>query len=156
MYCSHQNKPHAVRHFGGAVAAPVFREIADKLYAERKDDQPGYIANKATDSNYYRWSGFTADAKDIFKEMKISFQDSSDADQWSYMYNNNYAPTLNALAVADNIVPDLKGMGLKDAIYLLENMKLKVQAKGSGKIMNQSPAAGTVFNKGQTITLELN
>lgn len=151
-----KNKPHAVRHFGGAVAAPVFREIADKLYAERKDDQPGYIANKATDSNYYRWSGFTADAKDIFKEMKISFQDSSDADQWSYMYNNNYAPTLNALAVADNIVPDLKGMGLKDAIYLLENMKLKVQAKGSGKIMNQSPAAGTVFNKGQTITLELN
>lgn len=151
-----KNKPHAVRHFGGAVAAPVFREIADKLYAERKDDQPGYIANKATDSNYYRWSGYTADAKDIFKEMKISFQDSSDADQWSYMYNNNYTPTLNALAVADNIVPDLKGMGLKDAIYLLENMKLKVQAKGSGKIMNQSPAAGTVFNKGQTITLELN
>jgi len=151
-----KNKPHAVRHFGGAVAAPVFREIADKLYAERKDDQPGYLAEKAVDSNYYKWSGNTGDAKNIMKEMKVSFQDSSYSDLWSYMYNNNYTPALNALAIADNIVPDLKGMGLKDAIYLLENMNLKVQAKGSGRIMNQSPAAGATFNKGQTITLELN
>lgn len=151
-----KNKPHAARYFGGAVAAPVFREIADKLYAERKEDQPLYIAERATDSNYYRWSGYTADAKDILKEMEVGYRDSSDADQWSYVYNNNYTPVLETLTVTDNIVPDMKGMGLKDALNLLENMKLKVAVKGSGRIVNQLPAAGATFDKGQTITLELN
>ena len=47
-------------------------------------------------------------------------------------------------------------MGLKDALYLLENMKLKVQVNGSGRIVNQSPASGAAFSKGQTVTLELN
>jgi cell division protein FtsI (penicillin-binding protein 3) len=151
-----KNKPHAVRHFGGAVAAPVFREIADKLYAERKEDQPEYIAVGATDSNSYRWSGDAEDVKNIMKKMDVSYQDSSNKDQWGYMYNNNYAPALKALAVSDDIIPDLKGMGLKDALYLLENMKLKVQVKGNGRIVNQSPASGAAFSKGQTVTLELN
>ena len=151
-----KNKPHAVRHFGGAVAAPVFREIADKLYAGRKDDQPEYTASRATDSNSYRWGGYAEDVKNIMKKMDVSYQDSSNKDLWGYMYNNNYTPALKALAVSDNIIPDLKGMGLKDALYLLENMKLKVQVNGSGRIVNQSPASGAAFSKGQTVTLELN
>jgi cell division protein FtsI (penicillin-binding protein 3) len=47
-------------------------------------------------------------------------------------------------------------MGLKDAVYLLENKGLKVAASGRGKVMNQSLVAGTNFNKGQTISLALN
>jgi cell division protein FtsI (penicillin-binding protein 3) len=52
-------------------------------------------------------------------------------------------------------MPNVKGMGLKDAIYLLENMGLKVQVKGKGKVMNQSIAPGSALVKSNTVMLEL-
>jgi len=48
------------------------------------------------------------------------------------------------------------GLGLKDALYLLENMGLKVAAKGKGKVVYQSIAQNTDFHKGQSINLQLN
>jgi cell division protein FtsI (penicillin-binding protein 3) len=68
----------------------------------------------------------------------------------------------NAKLVSDNIseapktVPDVKGMGLKDAVFVLENMGLKVFASGRGKVIYQSLAENTAFNKGETIKLQLN
>ncbi len=60
------------------------------------------------------------------------------------------------VSVKDKKIPDVKGMGLKDAIYLLENMGLKVSASGRGKVIYQSLAENTAFNKGETIKLQLN
>ena len=57
---------------------------------------------------------------------------------------------------AKNRMPDLRGMGLKDAIYLLESMSLKVAAKGKGKIRQQSIDPGTGISKNQKVTIELN
>ena len=48
-----------------------------------------------------------------------------------------------------------KGMGLKDVIYLLENMGLKVKANGQGKVMVQSIQAGSALTKGMTVYVEL-
>ena len=53
-------------------------------------------------------------------------------------------------------MPVVVGMGLKDAVYMLENKGLKVLASGRGRVINQSLAAGTAFKKGQTVTLLLN
>jgi cell division protein FtsI (penicillin-binding protein 3) len=53
-------------------------------------------------------------------------------------------------------MPDLRGMGLKDAVYLLESMNLKVSAKGKGKIKQQSIDPGAGISKNQKVTLELN
>jgi cell division protein FtsI (penicillin-binding protein 3) len=47
-------------------------------------------------------------------------------------------------------------MGLKDAVYLLENMGLKVSASGRGKVIYQSLAQNTTFNKGELIKIQLN
>ena len=46
-------------------------------------------------------------------------------------------------------------MGLKDALYLLENEGYKVTFKGSGRVASQTPAAGTALGQGQKITLIL-
>jgi cell division protein FtsI (penicillin-binding protein 3) len=53
-------------------------------------------------------------------------------------------------------VPDVTGLGLKDAVYLLENMGLKVQAKGRGKVIYQSLAQNSDYHKGQSINIQLN
>jgi cell division protein FtsI (penicillin-binding protein 3) len=47
-------------------------------------------------------------------------------------------------------------MGLKDAVYLMENKGLKVTATGRGRVLSQSLPAGTSFKKGQIVTLFLN
>ena len=63
---------------------------------------------------------------------------------------NNSTPSLK------NTVPNMVGMGLKDALYTLENAGLKTIITGKGKVASQSLSAGTLFKKGQTITLLLN
>jgi cell division protein FtsI (penicillin-binding protein 3) len=46
-------------------------------------------------------------------------------------------------------------MGLKDALYLLENIGLKVIVKGKGKVMSQSVVPGSPLAKGTAVVLEL-
>jgi cell division protein FtsI (penicillin-binding protein 3) len=52
-------------------------------------------------------------------------------------------------------VPDVSGLGLKDAVYLLEKEGLQVTVQGKGKVQQQSLTPGTKTFKGQTIILQL-
>ena len=57
--------------------------------------------------------------------------------------------------VADGITPDVRGFGLIDAIYAIENNGYKCSYEGTGHVASQSPAAGTTIKKGETVTLKL-
>jgi len=63
---------------------------------------------------------------------------------------------LDTRTLSTGTMPDLKGLGLKDALFLVESMKLKVQVKGKGKVVSQSVVAGTAIKKDNTVVLELN
>ena len=52
-------------------------------------------------------------------------------------------------------VPDLKGMGLKDAVYAIENNGYRCSYEGMGHVASQTPAAGTRYTKGETIRIVL-
>ena len=52
-------------------------------------------------------------------------------------------------------VPDVKGMGLKDALYAIENNGYRCEYEGMGHVVSQIPAAGTQCKKGETIKLVL-
>ncbi|HRN56365.1 MAG TPA: penicillin-binding transpeptidase domain-containing protein, partial [Agriterribacter sp.] len=151
-----KNKPRAAKYFGGAVAAPVFREIADKLYAESADRRQFFIAKANTDSTRYRWSGYGSELKNVLEKMNVPYTDSIASGKWGVVTNNAYTPVLKDLSVSRQTIPDVKGMGLKDALHLLENMSLKVTVKGKGKVTGQSLDAGLTVYSGQTIALELN
>ena len=60
------------------------------------------------------------------------------------------------LSTTSNKIPDLSGMGLKDAVYLLENMGLRVSASGRGKVVAQSLPQNADFKKGESIKIQLN
>ncbi len=150
-----RTKPGGGLHFGGQVAAPVFREVATKLYAmyvDRKTPK-GYEGEK--DNNTYFYSGNTQSFKNVLTSMNIPFVDSVQQSQWASMYANNHKPVLKTNIVKNNLMPNVKGMGLRDAIRLLEQMGLRVQARGRGKISGQSIVPGAGFNKGQVVLLEL-
>jgi cell division protein FtsI (penicillin-binding protein 3) len=150
-----RTKPHAASHFGGTLAAPVFREIATKLYAMYAGKKNPSLYAIAKDSTAYFYSGFTSDIKNVYKTMNIAYADSAAQNTWSSVYTNNYQPVMKANSVRRQVMPNVRGMGLKDAVYLLENMGVKVAVRGRGKITMQSVAPGTALAKGVTIILEL-
>jgi cell division protein FtsI (penicillin-binding protein 3) len=57
--------------------------------------------------------------------------------------------------VIKGIVPDVSGMSLRDAVYLLETAGLQVQISGRGVVHAQSIAPGSAAAKGQLITIQL-
>ena len=152
-----RTKPHAFLHYGGQLAAPVFREIATKLYATyvEKPGVKNYTSVK--DSSAYFYAGYTQDVKKVFSELKMGFTDSASQNYWTRIYGNNSATqaVLKGNQVQKNLMPDLRGFGLKDALYLLENIGLKVMTKGKGKVITQSIPAGTPLTKGWTVFMEL-
>ena len=150
-----RTKPHAFLHYGGQVAAPVFREIATKLYAMyvEKKDATNYAVTR--DSSAYFYAGYTKDVKDVFSRLSVKYRDSAMQNNWTRVYAQDAIPVVKGTAVATKAMPNVKGLGLKDALYLLENMGVKVVVRGKGKIINQSIPAGTPLTKGFTVLVEL-
>ena len=56
---------------------------------------------------------------------------------------------------ADMPVPDVMGMGLRDAMYAIENNGYRCKYTGTGHVTEQIPAAGEKLAKGETITITL-
>jgi len=150
-----RTKPHAASHYGGTVAAPVFREIATKLYAMYVDRKDPSLFTTVKDSAAYFYAGYSTDIKKVYKALNVRFTDSVAQNNWSNVYASNYQPVLKANSVRKQVMPNVRGMGLKDALYLLENMGVKVTIKGKGKIATQSIAPGTSLVNGVTVVLEL-
>jgi cell division protein FtsI (penicillin-binding protein 3) len=151
-----KTKPHAAIHFGAQLSAPVFKEIATKLYAQFVEGKKTMPLQLTPDSSSYQYSGYTPDVMNVLTALNVNHVDSAYRSSWSWIYNNNYKPVVKAETIAKNIMPDVRSMTLKDALYLLENMNMKIVAKGRGKVVAQDVLAGTVVNNNQTVTLLLN
>ena len=68
---------------------------------------------------------------------------------------NNGRVTIKSVEVESDEVPELKGMNVMDAVYLLETMGWKAEFTGKGLVESQSVKAGTKLEKGKTISLKL-
>ncbi len=151
-----RTKPHPKVHMGGQVSAPVFKEVADKLFAIKNTSLAMAAAGLKKDSTGFYYAGDTKEVKQVLNALAIAYVDSAGNQGWSSMYGNNNIPVVNTRYVAKNTMPNVKGMGLKDALYLLETMNMKVMAKGSGRVAVQSIEPGAAVNKNQLIKIELN
>ncbi|MFV0605178.1 MAG: penicillin-binding protein [Niabella sp.] len=150
-----RTKPGGGLHYGGQVAAPVFKEVATKVYSMYVDRKTPKGYEGTTDSTAYFYAGSAMGIKKVLGILNIPFIDSVQQSRWVSMYAKNYRPVVKSNMVKDFLMPNVKGMGLRDAIKLLEPMGLKVLVSGSGKVAGQSIAAGSKFQKGQAVTLSL-
>lgn len=151
-----KTKPHAALHYGGQLAAPVFKEVATKLYAmnvQRKNIVPMHYK---PDSLFTTYAGNTSDVKNIFSSMNVSYVDSVDKNLWGSVQISPEKPVVKPSFVAKKSIPDVRNMSLKDALYILENMHVKVVTKGRGRVVAQDIMPGTPLTKNQNITLLLN
>jgi len=91
----------------------------------------------------------------VLNTLNVAYVDSGRGQRLASVYGNGATPVLASRTVIKNVMPDVKGLGLKDALYLLEGMKLKVIARGRGRVISQSIGAGQQPAKGSTIIIEL-
>lgn len=151
-----KNKAHAPVYYGAAVAGPVFKEIADRLYSTYIRQTNTASVEKKKDSSVFSFAGNKRDIAFVNSKLRLPFIDSTTRlDEWTEMKGKDAVVTLNRKSIEKNTMPELKGMGLKDVVYLCENMGLKVNVRGKGKVAEQSVPPGQVVVKGQLINVAL-
>lgn len=146
--------PQKNGYYGSTVAGPVFREIADKCYATILDYEFAETEKEEGDIIIPAMTGNIDDVKTLFSSLAVNIDEHRDAVWVDVEAMEDKSLMVKSIQVEDEIVPDVRGMALKDAIYLLENMNLRVKFIGSGKVKKQSINPGT-DNLGQEIELIL-
>ena len=154
-----QNSKESVKIYGADVSGTVFKEISDRIYGSYLGSK-NYMALNTPDSNQYNYFGMKNEMASIFTSLNLSYTDSAVSGYWRSIQIQDNSATLHtpliSTSTSGSVIPNVVGMGLKDAVYLLENMGLRVTSTGRGRVLNQSLAAGTNFNKKQNIALILN
>jgi len=158
------NAPSEGVYYGNAVAGPIFKEISDKVYSTLLDIHDQVRDEQAVSKkNPPIKNGLKQDIDTVYSGLNIyckSLQSLQGHSQYlnAFMQNDSIVAMNDnnvELALSKNIMPNVVGMGLKDAIYLLENAGLKVKVIGSGSVKKQSIRVGEKIFKGAMLTLEL-
>ena len=139
--------------YGSVVSGTVFKEIADKVYAL------GNMENKEMkmEDLYYPFSkhGVKEDFVLASSKMKIPIKKEVGVGRWVHTTATEEGVKVKNRRVVNDKIPNVIGMGLNDALYLLEDQGLQVKVNGSGFVRNQSINPGETIIRGQLITIDL-
>jgi cell division protein FtsI (penicillin-binding protein 3) len=149
------NSPSNGVYFGNVVAGTVFKEISDKVYATRffKDYLPE--GTEAKPSAPDAGNGYRSDINEVLKNIDVHYRRTADND-WVATRESGDTVRLADVKLSKGLVPDVRGMSLRDAIYLLENSGIRVRYNGRGKVLRQSPEHGARYYEGTVVSLEMN
>ncbi len=154
--------PSGDAYYGGVVAGPVFKDVADKVYStsleihkEINSIQPKY-ATKAPVTKGGDQKELTA----VLKKLNVPMQSNNLKAEWvsSITKDSTSVSLLSKNAeemLKHGLIPDLIGMTAQDVLYLLENNGVRVRLFGKGSVAAQSINAGSSFTKGTQIILQL-
>jgi cell division protein FtsI (penicillin-binding protein 3) len=151
-----RNKPHAAKFYGAAVAGPVFKEISDRLYTLYvRQDNSYYAAAYKNDTGFYQYAGQAQEVKQVFDKLKMNYAFAGKETDYVSITNHSGKAAAYNINITQTQMPSVKGMALKDAVAICENLGLKVAVKGKGKVVTQSMEAGNPIAKGQMVYIEL-
>jgi len=141
--------------YGAAVAGPVFKEISEKVFASQimsggTKEEEGEGENTPAIK-----SGQSKDILQIADALKLDNIQGAPSSKMAAASVNNSSVVLSEKEIPAGIVPDVRGMGASNAIYLMENAGLQVKVKGVGKVKQQSLKPGAKYRLGQTVYLAL-
>jgi cell division protein FtsI (penicillin-binding protein 3) len=150
------NAPSNGVYYGNIVAGSVFKEISDKVYATTfyKD----YRAENKEDKKITApeaGNGYRPDINEVLGDLKVRYKRTS-KEEWVATRESGDTIRLVGVGLQKGLVPDVRGMSLRDAIYLLENSGLKVRYSGKGRVLRQSPEHGAKVYEGSVVSLDMN
>lgn len=151
-------KSPTINGVSGTTAAGVFRRMSDRIYYSDHElrNQMNVDAGEFVKiPNLF--NGYAHDFTALFKLLNLPQAQANPQGKWvqtSVEENNMYCTAVNVPDRSEKIIPNLKGMGMRDAVYIAENAGLKVRCTGYGRVVTQSIAAGTPTHNYKEITLE--
>ncbi len=157
------SSPTEISYYGNSVAGPVFKAIADKLYASDYDIQRNKEFNLSKREDICVTPSTQIGEKvvldRVFSTLNIQVENANEATT-KYIFtrqdSEHKALELNPIAnSAKGLVPNVVGMGAKDAVYNLEKHGIKVSINGRGTVKRQSVIPGTKITSGMKIVLDL-
>ncbi|MCC6385354.1 MAG: transpeptidase family protein [Bacteroidia bacterium] len=146
------------QYYASQVAVPVFRELADKIYSTDIELHKEVQKEDLLLASHLpvQQKGRSHQLKMVYDQLNINNPVNLTDESWSVIKTDNGVVKAASLSFASNLVPDVKGMGIRDALLLLEGMGLRVNAEGRGKIISQSLNPGMKITHGSEIILVLN
>lgn len=148
------NSPSNSVYYGNVVAGPIFKEISDKVYATspewfREIDSDEFREMPQTKASHIK------KMERVFEALDIPYENSNPKAEWVTTQRDSTKIVTQPLSNGKGIVPNVVGMGLRDAIYLLESRGLSVRFSGRGTVKSQSVNPGSPIVKGTTVYLEM-
>lgn len=141
---------------GGGMAGMVFKDIAEKTYVRKVqltvDDCP-------VDSTLQKQppvkSGNWDHNRSLLTALNFIVDEPEEPAAWVKIKQDSLAYQPEPIDVKEALIPDVRGMGARDALYLLERRGLRVRLNGSGRVVTQSLTPGQRLVKGSTISITL-
>ncbi len=150
------NAPSNSVYYGNLVAGPVFKEISDKVYATTLEIQNTKVyAENIKHPAPYTKNGEKKDLEFLLKDLNIDLVETEGVTKWVRTTSHDSIVKIDKLTIKQQLVPNVVHMGLKDAVYLLENAGLKVTVRGYGSIKSQSIPPGSRIKRGDRIVLQM-
>ncbi len=145
---------------GGLMAGSVFSKIAERVYAKDLRLDIRHAIDSTTNVIPDVKTGEMREALYVLNELEVPVQmqmeEADDQELWGRTQETDKEVIVqDGATLEEGIVPNVIGMGAKDAVYLLENQGLRVRLEGVGKVRRQSLTSGSRMRKGQTIALTL-
>ncbi|MCU4156272.1 transpeptidase family protein [Carboxylicivirga sp. A043] len=151
------NAPSNNVYYANVVAGAVFKEISDRVYAQsfnHSDVETMYEVELAKHQPYSK-GGKKEDLLTVLNDVGVMVHGQELESEWISTSAREHDISLRSKSFPAGIVPNVKGMGAKDAVAILENMGLKVKLSGVGRIKQQSMTAGQNYRKGSIIYLKM-
>lgn len=150
------NNPSAGKYYGGSVAAPVFKAIADNIYATSISlDLAKTTEKDSVLSAFVKRPLHFNDLAIIYNMLDIPFVDDVGNEEWVISKQGKGVTKFDGVNFSTKKVPNVRGMKAKDAVYLLENLGINITLSGRGVVRSQSVPSGSSISPNMHINLEL-
>lgn len=152
--------PNTGQFYGSQVAAPVFKEIADRCYVKETKSQMAINRNPKVPLTYRSLPvyslGYRKDFEVALNYLDLKYNKDVLTD-WIVMDIDSSALSLQPrVEKLKKVVPNVIGMGLRDAVYKMEEKGIKIYVvKGKGKVVSQSVSPGREIKRGMRVYLTL-
>jgi len=148
--------PRGWYQYGSNVAAPVFKEVADNIYARDINLHSPMEAKKYAKEEALPVikGGNQQELTMLCNELGIS-NHSLTEEEWVKTSRSGNSVNWKKAIEGKGLVPDVAGMTFRDAIFLLEKSGLRVFYEGKGRVKQQSLNPGARINKGDRIYIKL-
>ncbi|HJV78039.1 MAG TPA: penicillin-binding protein [Paludibacter sp.] len=141
---------------GGHMSGSVLKNIAERVIALNSNRKPSHVDTDSIDEGNFIpviKVGYYKAIQTVMADLQLPL--APNTRDWVKTFTDQKQTRVESIAVPRNAIPNLVGMGLKDAVFVLENLGLNVQVQGRGKVFSQNLKPGTVARKGTAILINL-